>query len=52
MRQKDKNKALFLLNQASDILESNVDVDDDENQENIFCPLGEVISNVQDIEAE
>lgn len=42
-------EALSLLNEANDILTEELDTDDMEGQENIFCPLGEVISNVQDL---
>ena len=47
----DKRKALEHLNKANDILtEKIVSIDEQTASENIFCPLGEVISNVEELE--
>ena len=48
---KKKAEALDLLNKASDIL-SEADLDMDDSPENIHCPLGEVISNVEGLDVE
>lgn len=50
MTDKQKQEVLELLNKANDILLLAIIDDDSENQENIFCPLGEVIENVGDWE--
>ena len=50
MTKEQKAKVLSLLNEASEILENNIDDENEENQETILCPLGEVIDSVYDIE--
>jgi len=52
MTDKQKQEVLELLNKANDILLLAIIDDDSENQENIFCPLGEVLENVGDCEQE
>ncbi len=52
MTKLQKKKVLKLLNEASDILTDEIAEDENIETQDIFCPLGEVISNVENIDIE
>jgi hypothetical protein len=52
MKEQQKQKVLRLLNEANDILTDEIADDEEIETQDIFCPLGEVISNVYDIDTE
>ena len=52
MIKETKDKILSLLDEANDLLYAHLDLEDDDNEDGILCPLGEVINNVYDLEVE